>query len=85
MSMDGSFSGDLVRHRRSEIPPFSYGSGPIGPHLNHHIRLYTLTFTFGGKGGDEKLPSSYGGDLLDPPSEVIRIVFSLLMSPSLVR
>jgi hypothetical protein len=68
VSMDASFHGcsndtigDLVRHRRPELPPFSHGGGPIGPHLRHHIRLYTLTFTFGGKGGDYKVPSSYGG------------------------
>ena len=59
VSTDASFHGgsndtigDLVRHRRLELLPFSHGGGPIGPHLRHHIRLYTLTFTFGGKGGD---------------------------------
>jgi hypothetical protein len=31
---------------------FSHGRGPIGPQLRHHIILYTLTFTFGGKEGD---------------------------------
>ncbi len=57
--MDASFHGgsndtigDLVLHRRPELPPFSHGGGPIGPQLRHHIRLYTLTFTFGRKGGD---------------------------------
>jgi hypothetical protein len=57
VSMDASFQGDsndtigdLVRHRQPEKPPFSHGGGPIGPQLCHHIILYTLTFTFGGKG-----------------------------------
>jgi hypothetical protein len=57
--MDASFLwgfndtiGDLVQHRQPEIPPFSHDGGPIGLHWQHHIRLYTLTFTFAGKGGD---------------------------------
>jgi hypothetical protein len=41
---------------------------------------YTLTFTFGGKGGGRHLTAA----ALSSRSDVIRIVFSLLMSPSLV-
>ncbi len=62
---------------------FSHGGGPIGPHLRHHIRLCTLTFTFGGKGvirSGRHLTAA----VLSSRSDVIRIVFSLLMSPSLV-
>jgi hypothetical protein len=42
----------------------AYGGGPIGPHLRHHMRLFTLTPTCGGKGDDGNLPSSHGGGTL---------------------
>jgi hypothetical protein len=58
--------GGHVRHRRPEIPPFSHGGGPIGLHLCHHMRLYTLTSIFGGKRCDKKLPSAHGGCPLEP-------------------
>jgi hypothetical protein len=69
VSIDASFqggsngtSGDLVRHWR----PGGRFLTAAALHLRHHIRLYTLTFTFGGKGGDYKLPSSNGGGPLEP-------------------
>ncbi len=90
VSMDASFHGDskdsiggLVRHRRPDIPPFSHGGGPIGPHLRHHIRLYTLTFTFGGRAVISSCRHLTAA-ALSSRSDVIRIIFSLLMSPSLV-
>ncbi len=59
VSIDASFHGgsndtigDLVRHWRPDILPFSHGGGPIGLYLRQYFKLYTLAFTFGGKGGD---------------------------------
>jgi hypothetical protein len=69
--MDASFqagSNDTighVRHRPPDISPPFHGGGPIGPHLRHHMRLFTLTPTCWGKVGDENLPSTHGcGPLL---------------------
>ncbi len=45
---------------------FSHGGGPIGPHLCHHMSVYTLTSIFWGKGCDKKLPSAHGGGPLEP-------------------
>jgi hypothetical protein len=66
--MDASFQagsndtiGGHVRHWRPDISPPFHGGGHIGPHLRHHIRLFTLTPTCVGKGGDLNLPSSHGG------------------------
>ena len=71
--MDASFQagsndtiGGHVRHRRPDISPPFHGGGHIGPHLRHHMRLFTLTPTGGGKGGDGNLPSSHGGGPLQP-------------------
>jgi hypothetical protein len=47
---------------------------PISPYLCHHMRLYSLTSICGGKGDDESCR------LLTAAA----LVFSLLMSPSLV-
>ena len=73
VSMDASFQagsndtiGGHVRHRRPDISPPFHGGGHIGPHLRHHMRLFTLTPTGGGKGGDGNLPSSHGGGPLQP-------------------
>jgi hypothetical protein len=88
--MDLSFHGgsnDTIgghfRHQRPEMLMFSHGGGPVGPHLCHRKSLYTLTSIFGGKGCDKKLPSAQAAALWSR-SDVIRIVFSLPMSPSLV-
>ncbi len=89
VSIDASFHGgsndtigELVRHWRPELPPFCHGGGPICPHLHHHIRLYTLTIHFGGRGVIRSCRHLTAA--LSSRSDVIRIVFSLLMSPSLV-
>ncbi len=62
------FSWWLQGHHRQPFPtlaaPSSLGGGPIGPHVCYHMRLYTLTSTCGGKGGNKKLTSSPGGDHL---------------------
>ncbi len=57
--------------------------GHIGPHLRHHMRLFTLTPTGGGKGVMETCRLLTAA-ALSSRSYVIKIVFSLLMSPSLV-
>jgi hypothetical protein len=69
--MDASFqagSNDTieghVRHWPPDISPPFHGGGPSGLHLRHHIRLFTLTPTCGGKGGDGNLPPSHGGSPL---------------------
>ncbi len=67
--MDASFQagsndtiGGHVRHRRPDISPLFHGGGPIGPHLRHHMRLFSDTDpTCGDKGDDGNLPSSHGG------------------------
>jgi hypothetical protein len=71
--MDASFQtgsndtiGGHVRHRRPDISPPFHSGGHVGPHLRHHMRLFTLTPTGGGKGGDGNLPSSHGGGPLKP-------------------
>ncbi len=71
--MDASFQagsndtiGGHVRHRRPDLSPPFHGGSPIGPHLRHHMSLYTLTSIFGGKGCDKKLPSAHGGGPLEP-------------------
>ncbi len=58
--------GGRVRHRRPDISPPFHGGGHISPYLRHHMRLFTLTPTCGGKGGDLNLPSSHGGGPLQP-------------------
>jgi hypothetical protein len=75
--MDASFQagsnetiGGHVRHRRPDISPPFHGGGHIGPHLRHHMRLFTLTLLTAAA--------------LSSRSYVIRIVFSLPMSSSLV-
>jgi hypothetical protein len=73
--------GDLDRQWQPVIPLFSHGGSPIVPHLPHHIRLYTLTFTFGGKGVIRSCRHLTAA-ALSSRSDIIRIVFSLLMSPS---
>jgi hypothetical protein len=93
MSMDAFFhvnsndtTGGHVRPPGQEISPSSHHSGPVGLHLHHHMTLYTLTSTCGGKGSDWELPSSHSGSPLETrDSVVIRIVFSLTMLPSLVQ
>ncbi len=58
--MDASFqagSNDTisshVRHWRPDISPPFHGGVHISLHLRHHMRLFTLTPTCGGKGGDQ--------------------------------
>jgi hypothetical protein len=58
-----------------EIPPFSHGGGP-GPHLCHHMTLYTLTSICGGKEGDKKLPFAHGGGPLEPQGRHQNRLFS---------
>ncbi len=88
--MDASFqagSNDTidghVRHRRPDISPPFHGGGHIGPHLRHHMRLFTLTPTCGGRGVIETCRLLTAA-ALSSRSYVIRIVFSLPMSSSLV-
>ncbi len=73
VSIDASFHGGSndtigrhVRLRQPEVPLFSHGGGHIGPHLCHHMMLYTLTSICGGKGGYKKLPPAHGGGPLEP-------------------
>jgi hypothetical protein len=75
--------GGHVRHQRPEISPPSHGGGPISPHLRHHMRLFTLTPICGGRGVIESCRLLTAA-ALSSRSDVIRIVFSLPMSSSLV-
>jgi hypothetical protein len=88
--MDASFQagsndtiGSHVRHRRPDISPPFYGGSPIGLHLRHHMRLFTLTPTCGGRGVIE-ICRLLTKAALSNRNDVIRIVFSLPMSSSLV-
>ncbi len=65
-----------------DIPPFHSGS-PVSLHLYHHMRLYTLTSTCGER-GMIKSCHFFLAVALSSHGYMIRVVFSLPMSPSLV-
>ncbi len=65
-----------------DIPPIHNGS-PISLHLCHHMRLHTLTST-GGDRGMIKSCHLFLAVALSSHGDMIRVVFSQPMSPSLV-